>query len=230
MDETCRHNDDDYHEYRIRPYQKEKSNTIPTGQLSAIISRRTNQWRDLTPESAIPRTEGEVERRLWVSTSCTPTTLATSKKPGGEQQQRQLGESQKGSDKKRNFQPSISEPVEKTSSNSNNSNNSNNPDPGNSKSAKSNKPSGGSRANLSPVLWLSKEVYESRKANWQCTHCGSGDHTTYLVPNIHGNMQRVKAQIDCGAMSIFISPSLLRKLELPYEPAFTSTLARWGCL
>jgi len=47
-----------------------------------------------------------------------------------------------------------------------------------------------------------------------------------VVLNIHGNMQRVKAQIDCGAMSIFISPSLLRKLELPYEPAFTSTLAR----
>ena len=36
-------------------------------------------------------------------------------------------------------------------------------------------------------------------------------------------MQRVKALIDCGATSIFISPSLLRKLELPHEPAFTST-------
>jgi len=39
-------------------------------------------------------------------------------------------------------------------------------------------------------------------------------------------MQRVKAQIDCGAMSILISPSLLRKLELPYEAAFTFTLAQ----
>jgi len=36
-------------------------------------------------------------------------------------------------------------------------------------------------------------------------------------------MQRVIAQIDCGAMSMLISPSLLRKLELPYEPAFNST-------
>jgi len=27
------------------------------------------------------------------------------------------------------------------------------------------------------------------KANWQHTRCGSGDHKTYLVPNIHGNMQ-----------------------------------------
>jgi hypothetical protein len=35
-------------------------------------------------------------------------------------------------------------------------------------------------------------------------------------------MQRVKAQIDCGAMSIFLPLSLLRKLDLPYEPAFTS--------
>jgi hypothetical protein len=44
-----------------------------------------------------------------------------------------------------------------------------------------------------------------------------------LVRNIQGNMQRVKELIDCGATSIFISPSLLRKLELPHEPAFTST-------
>jgi hypothetical protein len=122
MDETRRHNDDDYHEYRIRPYQQEKSNIIPTSQLRAIISRRTyNQWRDLTPESAIPRTE----RRLRVSASCIPTTLATSKKPGGQRkQQRQLGESQNGGDMKCNFRPFISEPAENTSGNSNNSNNS----------------------------------------------------------------------------------------------------------
>jgi hypothetical protein len=44
-----------------------------------------------------------------------------------------------------------------------------------------------------------------------------------LVQKIHGNMQQVKALIDCGSTSIFISPSLLRKLELPHEPAFTST-------
>jgi len=66
------------------------------------------------------------------------------KMPGGHQQQRQAGESQKGGDKKRKFRPSISEPAASTSANSNNSNN---PDTGNSKSVKSNKPSGGSRAN-----------------------------------------------------------------------------------
>jgi hypothetical protein len=44
-----------------------------------------------------------------------------------------------------------------------------------------------------------------------------------LARNIHGNMKRVKALIDCGATSICISRSLLRILELPHEPAFTST-------
>ena len=44
-----------------------------------------------------------------------------------------------------------------------------------------------------------------------------------LVRTIPGNMQRVKALINCSATSIFISLSLLRKLELPHEPAFTST-------
>jgi hypothetical protein len=44
-----------------------------------------------------------------------------------------------------------------------------------------------------------------------------------LLRNIHGNMQRVKALIDCGATSIIISLTLLRKLELPHKPALTST-------
>jgi len=43
-----------------------------------------------------------------------------------------------------------------------------------------------------------------------------------LVRNIYGYMQRVEALINCGATSILISPSLVRKLELPHEPAFTS--------
>jgi hypothetical protein len=45
----------------------------------------------------------------------------------------------------------------------------------------------------------------------------------FLVQNIHGNIQRVKALIDFGATIIFISLSLLRKLKLPHKPAFTST-------
>jgi hypothetical protein len=87
------------------------------------------------------------------------------------------------------------------------------------------KPRGGSRANLSPAPWLSKEVYKCQKPKRQCTCCSSGDHKTCLVPNIHGNMQEVKALVTCGARIIFILPSILTKLKLPYKPAFTSTLA-----
>jgi hypothetical protein len=77
------------------------------------------------------------------------------KKPGGQQQQQsQAGESQKGCDKKRNFRPSISKPAEHDSGNSNNSGTCN------SKSGKSNMSSGGSRGNLSPAPWLSKEAYK----------------------------------------------------------------------
>jgi len=43
------------------------------------------------------------------------------------------------------------------------------------------------------------------------------------VQNLHSNMQQVKALIDCSAKSILISLSILRKLELPHELAFTST-------
>jgi len=63
-------NDDKHHEYSMRRYQKEKLNTVTTCLLSAIISRRTyNQWRDLIPELAIPRTEGM--RPLRVSSVAT---------------------------------------------------------------------------------------------------------------------------------------------------------------
>jgi len=96
------------------------------------------------------------------------------KKPGRQQQQqREAGESQKGGDMKNNFRPSISEPADNTSGNSNNSG-------GNSKSGNSNKSGGDCWANLTPAAWLSKEAYKSRKANRQCTRCGSGEHKTYL--------------------------------------------------
>jgi len=100
--------------------------------------------------------------------------------PGGQQRQMHTGESQKGGDKKRNFRPSICEPAENTSGNFNTSVNCNNSCTGNSKSGTSSKSSGGTRAHLSPWVWLSKEIYKSRKANRQCTHYCSGDHKTYL--------------------------------------------------
>jgi hypothetical protein len=80
-------NDVNYHEYRTRQfdpaYERNQipqtylcSNTIPMSQLSAIISQRTyNQTRDLTPESPIPQTKGEVVRRLRVSIVTTTLLL-----------------------------------------------------------------------------------------------------------------------------------------------------------
>ena len=102
-------------------------------------------------------------------------------KPGGQQQQRQSGESQTGGHMKRNFQLSISEPMGNTSGNTNTSGNLNNSGTSNSKSGKSNKSSGGSHAHLLPAPWLLKEINKSRQSNRQCTHCSSsGDHITYL--------------------------------------------------
>jgi len=49
--------------------------------------------------------------------------------------------------------------------------------------------------------------------------------TLTFLRDIHGNLQRVKALIDCSAMSIVTSPHLLRKLDVPQEQAYTSTLA-----
>jgi len=42
------------------------------------------------------------------------------------------------------------------------------------------------------------------------------------VRDEHGNMQRVRALIDCGATSIFMAPRLVWQLGLKHEPAFTS--------
>ena len=210
---------------RRTEYDRGKSNTIPTSQLSGIICRRTyNQWSYLTSELALWTTEGKVKR---VSASCIPTTLASSKKLGGQQQQRKAGESQKGGDKKRNFRPSISEPAE---NNSGNSNHSKNPDSVNSKSVKSNKHSGGSPAYSSPGPWLSKEVYTGRKGSWQCTRSGSGDHKTYLCTKYpqHYAVNQSTNRLPCNER--LLSPSLHRKLELPYEPVFTSTLAQRWCM
>jgi len=43
--------------------------------------------------------------------------------------------------------------------------------------------------------------------------------TLTFLRDIHGNLQRVKALIDCSAMSIVTSPHLLRKLDVPQEQA-----------
>jgi len=84
-------------------------------------------------------------------------------KLGGQKQQRQTGESHKGGDKKCNFCPCISEYAENTSDHSNSAGNGNPSGTGNSKSGKANKSSGGSRADVSPAPWLSKEIYQLLK-------------------------------------------------------------------
>jgi len=43
---TC--DDDNYHDYRIRPCEHQKSNTISTSQLSAIISQRSYHGRNVS--------------------------------------------------------------------------------------------------------------------------------------------------------------------------------------
>jgi hypothetical protein len=80
---------------------------------------------------------------------------------GQRKQQRQLGESQNGGDKKCNFRPFISEPAESTSAKSIDSDN---PDPGNSKPVKSNKPSAGSHVNYKQHRGSEGK---SAKAEWQ---------------------------------------------------------------
>jgi len=88
------------------------------------------------------------------------------------------------------------------------------------------KPSGGSRANYKQRRGFQRKSTKAERQTGNALAVAAETTKPTVVLNIHGNMQRVKAQIDCGAMSIFLSPSLLRKLELPYEPAFASTLAR----
>lgn len=87
----------------------------------------------------------------------------------GQPKQRQKGDSQKDGEKIHNFQHSISEPVDQTPGNLSTSGNSDQSGTGESQSAKLNKSTGGTRANISPVKRISKQVYKRRKANRPCT-------------------------------------------------------------
>jgi len=49
-----------------------------------------------------------------------------------------------------------------------------------------------------------------------------------MIRDLHGEMQRVLALIDCGPTSIFMAPRLLRTLGLPHEAAHTTTLGLNG--
>jgi hypothetical protein len=87
-------------------------------------------------------------------------------------------------------------------------------------------PSGGSRVNYKQRRGFERKSMKAKRQTGNALSAAAETTKPSFVLNIHRNMQRVKAQIDCSAMSIFLSPSLLGKLELPYEPAFIYTLAR----
>jgi len=78
--------------------------------------------------------------------------------PSGHHQYRQSGKFHHGGDMRSNFRATISEPVESTCGYSNPTRNCIHFSTRTSTSGKSNKLRGGSCANFSPVLWLSKEV------------------------------------------------------------------------
>jgi len=78
-----------------------------------------------------------------------------------QQQQRQSGESYLQGGKKRNFQPSISEPAEA-------------PKADKSKSDKDDK--------RTPAPWVSPELYETRKSEGKCIRCGSPKLKTFRCP------------------------------------------------
>jgi len=116
----------------------------------------------------------------------------------------------------------ITRPAESTSANFNHSNNS---DTRNSKSVESNPSRGGSRASYIQGCGSQRKCTIADSETGNALAVAAETTQPLVVVYIQGNMQQVKAQINCGAMTIFISPSLLRKLELPYETTFSSTLA-----
>ena len=79
------------------------------------------------------------------------------------------------------------------------------------------------------ALWP-RVVFESPKALMSSQYlCGmaraDSSHIVHEVQiqNQHGELQRIRALIDCGATKIFISPQLLNRLGLPHEAAHITT-------
>lgn len=70
-----------------------------------------------------------------------------------------------------------------------------------------------------------RELIKAESQTGRDTAVAAATTNPTLVLHRHNNMQQVNAQIDCGATSICILLGLLRKLDLLYKPAFTSTLA-----
>jgi len=142
--------------------------------LSTIISRRIyNQWRDLTPESAISRTEGEVERQLRVSTVRLHPSELSKVHRLHTHVRLQL------------YQPRRS--PEDSKINKGNWINSNNPDPGNSKSVKSNKPSEGSRANYNQRRGSERKSAKAERQTGNALAAAAETTKPYMPPWLRYN-------------------------------------------
>ena len=73
-------------------------------------------------------------------------------------------------------------------------------------------------------------VLESPKALISSHYfCGTaGPDSSHIIHEVqicdqHGELQRIRALIDCGTTSILISPQLLNRLGLPHEAAHITT-------
>jgi len=85
------------------------------------------------------------------------------------------------------------------------------------------------------VALKSRVILESPRAVMSSQYlCGTTrPDTAHIVHEVevrdaHGEMQRVRALIDCGATSIFMAPRLRRRLGIRDEPALTATVGLDG--
>jgi len=81
------------------------------------------------------------------------------------------------------------------------------------------------------IALKSKVILESPRAQMLSQYlCGTETRDSariiheIQIRDTHGEMQRLRALIDCGATSIFMAPTLLKKLGISHEVAHITTL------
>jgi len=85
------------------------------------------------------------------------------------------------------------------------------------------------------IALKSRVILESPRAQMLSQYlCGTETpDSAHIIHEIqirdkHGEMQRVRALIDCGATSVFMAPRLLKRLGISHEAAHTTTLGLGG--
>jgi len=85
------------------------------------------------------------------------------------------------------------------------------------------------------IALKSRVLMESPKAHMSSQYlCGTSRRdTSHIIHEVfirdgNGEMQRVRALIDCGATSIFMTPRVRKRLGLADEPAYVTTLCLNG--